>query len=153
MIARIHDSAHRKIIIKWIADLFPWCAAADVHVPSQLQPGTPGARCLFDAGLLLGQSNQHQGTQPSAARIHQRHTQARCAMAIETPLATSMFVRLRSCSCTQLAGSELRSAMSSAVDMRGPAIEMRCFYGRARGALWAVHAQLILVLATAKLNN
>ena len=74
-------------------------------------------------------------------------------MAIETPLATSMFVRLRS--CTQLAGSgsELRSAMSSAMDMRGPAIEMRCFYGRARGALWAVHAQLILVLATAKLNN
>ena len=74
-------------------------------------------------------------------------------MAIETPLATSMFVRLRSCTRTQLADSELRSAMSSAMDMRGPAIEMRCFYGRARGALWAVHAQLILVLATAKLNN
>ena len=72
-------------------------------------------------------------------------------MAIETPLAIS--ISLRICLRTQLADSELRSPMSSAVDMREPVIEMRCFYGRARDALWAVHAQLKPMLATAKLNN
>ena len=97
MIARINDSAHRKIMIKWMTDLFPWCAAADVHVPSQLQvPAVPGALCLFDVGLFLGQSNQRRGTPPSAAGMHQRHAQARCAMAIKTPLAISMFLHLRS---------------------------------------------------------
>ena len=72
-------------------------------------------------------------------------------MAIETPLATSMSLRLRS--CTQLADSELRSVMSSAVDMRDPIIEMRCFYGRVHGVLWLVRVQLKPMLATAKLNN
>ena len=63
-------------MIKWMADLFPWCAAADVHVLSQLQaPATPGALCLFDARLFLGQSNQRRGTPPSAAGMHQRHAQ------------------------------------------------------------------------------
>ena len=97
MIARIHDSAHRKIMIKWMADLFPWCAAADVHVPSQLQaPAALGALCLFGVGLFLGQSNQRRGTPPSAAGMHQlqQHAQARCAMAIKTPLAISMSLRL-----------------------------------------------------------
>ena len=65
-------------MIKWMADLFPWCAAADVHVPSQLQAPArhPGPLCLFDAGLFLGQSNQRRGTPPSATGMNQRHTQA-----------------------------------------------------------------------------
>ena len=141
-IARIHDSGHRKIIIKWIADLFPWCplATAARH---------PGRALPF-------RRRSPSGTiQPAPGHSAQRREDAPAvytgAMAIETPLATSMFVRLRS--CTQLADYELRSAMSSAMDMRGPAIEMRCFYGRARGALWVVHAQLKPMLAAAKLNN
>ena len=129
-----------------MADLFPWCAAADVHIPSHLQaPTAPGALCLFDVGLFLGQSTQRRGTPPSAAGMHQRHAQARCAMAMKTPLAIS--------APPQLAGSGLRSAMSSGADMRGPVTEMRCFNGRARGALWVVHAQLDPMLATTKLNN
>ena len=83
-------------MIKWMADLFPSCAAADVHVPSQLQvPAVPGALCLFDARFFLGQSNRRRGTPPSAAGMHPRYTQARCAMVIEMLLATSMSLRLR----------------------------------------------------------
>ena len=68
-------------------------------------------------------------------------------------ISMSLRARLRIHSGAQLADSELRSVMSSAVDMREPIIEMRCFYGRAHGALWLVRVQLKPMSATAKLNN
>ena len=47
----------------------------------------PHARAAFSAWVFLW------GTSPSAAGMSRWYARAQCAMAIETPLATALFVR------------------------------------------------------------
>ena len=70
-------------------------------------PGTTGARRLLGVGVFVG-------TSPSAAGISRWYARAQCAMAIEAPQATALFVRpelgMRSWLTLK---SELRSTESS----------------------------------------